>query len=386
MARKKFNLTDHFIELFDVFKHERRGVLFFGTLIVLVLLLNYSLSFWVKAPKIDTSQLDSLIAARPKPVKEKIFTPNAIEVNAADTSDWMQLGFSKRQVSVILNYKDAIGGAFRSTDQVQNIFIIDSFKYRQIRPYLNIKEIQVEEDSVYLTTAAEKRQEPFDDEIAELKFAFDPNKISYDSLILLGFYSSQATSLIKFREKIKFFQSPEDLLELYLYDNSDHSKYAKYIEIDSGYSKSHPNDFRAKKPERVWEVKEIELNTADTSDLEALYGIGAYSASRIVQYRNQLGGFYSADQLYEVKGIRKETLDNLFEGFLVDTTVIKKININTCSFKEMLTHPYFDYYETKLLFDYRNEQGKFIYLQDLKKVDPLPDYFIDKVGHYLIFE
>ncbi|MCH9822461.1 MAG: hypothetical protein K0U33_03785, partial [Bacteroidetes bacterium] len=78
MARKKFNLTDHCIELFDVFKHERRGVLFFGTLIVLVLLLNYSLSFWVKAPKIDTSQLDSLIAARPKPVKEKIFTPNAI--------------------------------------------------------------------------------------------------------------------------------------------------------------------------------------------------------------------------------------------------------------------------------------------------------------------
>jgi len=52
----------------------------------------------------------------------------------------------------------------------------------------------------------------------------------------------------------------------------------------------------------------------------------------------------------------------------------------------LLAHPYFDYYETKLLFDYRNEHVKFIYLQDLKKTGPLPVRFINKVGHYLIFD
>ena len=50
----------------------------------------------------------------------------------------------------------------------------------------------------------------------------------------------------------------------------------------------------------------VELNTADTTILKKVPGIGSTFARRIMKYRELLGGFYDVSQLAEVYGIDEE--------------------------------------------------------------------------------
>lgn len=47
----------------------------------------------------------------------------------------------------------------------------------------------------------------------------------------------------------------------------------------------------------------IDVNKADSAGFEKLYGIGPKLASRIVKYREWLGGFTHVEQVKEVYGI-----------------------------------------------------------------------------------
>lgn len=54
----------------------------------------------------------------------------------------------------------------------------------------------------------------------------------------------------------------------------------------------------------------LNINTATASEIQkALTGIGAKKAEAIVQYREKHGNFTSAEQLLEVQGIGRSTLD-----------------------------------------------------------------------------
>ena len=58
------------------------------------------------------------------------------------------------------------------------------------------------------------------------------------------------------------------------------------------------------------EVTIININTADASTLAAgLNGVGASRAEDIVRYRAEFGAFTTVEQLAEVKGVGKSTLE-----------------------------------------------------------------------------
>ena len=57
-------------------------------------------------------------------------------------------------------------------------------------------------------------------------------------------------------------------------------------------------------------VTTININTADASALAAgLNGVGASRAEDIVRYREEFGAFTTVEQLAEVKGVGKSTLE-----------------------------------------------------------------------------
>ncbi len=94
------------------------------------------------------------------------------------------------------------------------------------------------------------------------------------------------------------------------------------------------------KPEIFKERKKILLNSCDSALLTQLPGIGPVLASRIIKYRNLLGGYYSINQLKEVYGLKEENFDKAKNQIILDKNDISKFSLDTASFKTMVRHPY----------------------------------------------
>ena len=130
----------------------------------------------------------------------------------------------------------------------------------------------------------------------------------------------------------------------------------------------------------VLKAAPLELNPADSSALIAIRGIGPYYASRILRYRERLGGFYAVRQLKEIK-MTYFNVDSAAHLFTVNPQLIRKKDLNSMSFKEVLRHPYLDYEEVKLIFNAKNKYKK-ISFDTLQQRKILPAYKLKKIKPY----
>lgn len=55
----------------------------------------------------------------------------------------------------------------------------------------------------------------------------------------------------------------------------------------------------------------VNINKANSAQLQTLNGIGPAKAQEIIKYRKSHGGFKTADEIVNVKGIGPKTLDKL---------------------------------------------------------------------------
>lgn len=124
----------------------------------------------------------------------------------------------------------------------------------------------------------------------------------------------------------------------------------------------------------------IELNRADSATLVSVRGIGPYYASKIIKYRQRLGGYYSVLQLKEVK-MTYFNADSSQHLFTVDPSLILKRDLNTLSFKEVLRHPYLEYEDVCLIFNAKNK-NKSISIQILEENNILPSHKLEKIKPY----
>jgi competence ComEA-like helix-hairpin-helix protein len=141
-----------------------------------------------------------------------------------------------------------------------------------------------------------------------------------------------------------------------------------------------------RKSEKTDEI--VEINSADTTTFKKLRGIGSGYARMIVNYREKLGGFYSSKQLLEVYKFPTETYEKIKNQLSVDTTLIRKINVNTATVKELKQHPYISYYQALSIVENRDLAPEMRYncLYDMVVDEDLKEEDILRVAPYLMFE
>ena len=232
----------------------------------------------------------------------------------------------------------------------------------------------------YIASAIEHSFENSKTTYSAQLFSFDPNKSSYDTLILLGLTEKEAGTLINYRNKGGKFRYPEDINKVYGIDDSKAARLVPYVVVTPDKlvvtSKNRP----------VQDYPPIELNSCDSSSLVRLPGIGPVLAARIIRYRRLLGSYASVEQLREVYGLPQETYDMIKDRLRIDKLNVKRININTADYKQLDSIPYLEKYEIISILKYRELQGKIHSADDLVSNKILSYEKAEKVEPYLIIE
>jgi len=212
---------------------------------------------------------------------------------------------------------------------------------------------------------------------AKEKFCFDPNTVSFYEMKKLGFSRLAINSLLRYRQKGGRFFRKEEVKKIYGIDSLFYHDIEPYIKI------SVPEKNNSSFPVIPLRKDKVELNKADSTDLVALPGIGPVLASRILRYRERLGGFYSIDQLYEVHGLSHEVIQRIRPLLILDTTLIQPVYINKDPERTIASHPYISVYQSKAIVSYRRLMGQFKSENDLRASRIFPDSIEQKIIPYI---
>ena len=252
----------------------------------------------------------------------------------------------------------------------------------------------------FLATAQVKTPESYDkvrDDIedAELKasyFYFDPNGLEESAWRKLGLSARQIKVIKNYESKGGRFYKKEDLKRMYSISDRKYQQLEPYIRIASGrkqakvYAKSYfENNSKKTYPSKTESLKVVELNTADSTQLETLRGIGPAFSARIVKYRTRLGGFYKKEQLLDVYGLDSAKFEEFKNSVTVDPSIIQKINVNTATFDEIKKHPYLSYKQMNALIQYRYQHGVYRSIEDLSKIAIINEEILRKIEPYLTY-
>lgn len=130
----------------------------------------------------------------------------------------------------------------------------------------------------------------------------------------------------------------------------------------------------------------VELNTADTTILKKVPGIGSTFARRIIKYRELLGGFYDVSQLAEVYGIDEERYQALALWFIADTLHIRRLEVNALSAATLRKHPYLDYRQAKAIEQLRKQKSRLSGWENLQLIEEFTDTDKKRLTPYLSFK
>ncbi len=133
------------------------------------------------------------------------------------------------------------------------------------------------------------------------------------------------------------------------------------------------------RPSRI----EVDINTADTTLLKQLPGIGSAFARWIVEYRERLGGYRKTEQLLEVYRMDSTRFYAIKDNVKIDSSFIpNRLRINSDAFKILLRHPYLEFDDVKKIVNHREQKGLITSWQQLvgiigDEINPELQYYID---------
>ncbi|MBV5315669.1 MAG: helix-hairpin-helix domain-containing protein [Prolixibacteraceae bacterium] len=352
------NFKQFFQDYFTFSRNERRGITVLLVLIFLLAIAN-KLIFYFETPgrldpvlfdsaRVELGLLNDSLAQQQSGGKLFSFNPNSI-----DSVSLSELDLPVTVTQNLLKFRNKGGRLYQKSD-FRKIYGVTDDVYLKIEPYLQFDELKVDRSSQ--TTEFEL-------------FVFDPNKASDSDFHRLGLSEKQIKTIRNYQSKGGSFRSKDDFFKIWGLTDYQKSTLSEFVRIEQLESPQSPKSNRT-------EIVKLELNSADSTELETLPGIGDKLSKRIVKYREMLGGFYSLSQLKEVYGLNEQTIQMISEKLTIDATKIKKIDWNFADAKELSRHPYLRNNLSKQIVTYRSKNGS------IKDLSVLRDSMILNIDEY----
>lgn len=261
----------------------------------------------------------------------------------------------------------------------------DRKAYRDIQYAVERRKKQMQERTPYYYHTPEGKA-------AEL-FYFDPNLADSTQFLRLGLRPYIVRNIYKYRAKGGVFRKPDDFAKLYGLDSELFERIRPYIRIGGKVAKE---DSLRRENERLWAERRdsvsrlkqekyeagvvLDLNTADTTELKKIPGIGSNYASKIIRYRDQLGGYVSVNQLKEI-GVPEEC----FLWLKTSHEAINRLQLNKSSFSQLNRHPYLNFYQTKAICEHRRKYGPIKDIVQLRLYTVFTQNDLQRIQPYLDF-
>jgi len=175
----------------------------------------------------------------------------------------------------------------------------------------------------------------------------------------------------------------------------DFSEYQEQIdrfeEAISGSVMEQPGDSVEASPGQIGEevsakVVLININSADSIELQVIRGIGPVLSKRIVKYRYLLGGFVSREQLKEVYGIDEERYRQIEKQVYADSSGIRYILLNQVDRYTLSRHPYLNESQAEAIINFRKVKGSLERPEQLLDGNILDQEVYIKISPYLRIE
>ena len=393
-----------------LFSHiERKGLLFFAPLMAIIIMLA-GLYKILDVRLLSEDDVDSMLEQ--SVVEQPGFKP--FNPNVDEYEQLREAGLPTEVAVGIVRWRK-YGKVYRMVEDLAMVSGVDDSLYAQIKPYIIIDDsltlehkvaerrleaqqrdkgsrVTMESKSndaslprVATTQNAKAKREVFS--VRPERFLVDTVSAQY--LTGWGLSSKQAEVFVNYRNASGGIFSEEHLRRCYVVDGAVADSLAKYIVYSepkvSDSVKIQPADSSRSVAKTYRKRALVEINEADSATLVAIDGIGPRSASEIIKYRNYLGGYYSVEQISELKCVTEENFSKILQQILCDSCKISKIDINFAAPKELERHPYVTAQALKRIIKKRQLKGGWSRIEEMTEQNILSEEEAKRLAPYLRF-
>ena len=238
----------------------------------------------------------------------------------------------------------------------------------------------------------QRQQAEMPQEVAELHpFPFNPNTLTEDEWRQIGLTDRQIRNIMNYKAKGGKFYSKNDLGKLYTISEEDFAQLEPFIVLPdisrslSGKSAQRSQEELAGEEQKPAKkvIPIVDINTVDSTTLVELPQIGGFMASRIIEFRDKLGGFMNLEQLCDVKGMDSTRFATIRPYLIINEVEVRKVDVNRADFKTLVHHPYLNYEQVKRIFNQREKRGMIknwaqleALLKEEGEVNPLLEFYV----------
>lgn len=187
-------------------------------------------------------------------------------------------------------------------------------------------------------------------------------------------------------DKVLLAHTPKDNKSDTVLRREQANNYHYKKDKESHYQKKEASALQQKVIYERPKIEPVELNTASAEQLITLNGIGEGYASRILKYREIIGGYIAKEQLLHVYGLDSTLYQKIKNDVWVNPSLVKKYNINEDSEEELAKCRRIGYKRAKVLVNYRNQHGKFSSVKDLLKTRVFNDSLLYLIEPYILIQ